>query len=579
MKKIVNLCIALFLLYCSFTSVANSNNMAKTTRRNNLPVEHSFRIQCTPDVYEITKTFAAGYTRLHPEVAIEVVPMNDLQGSDVLPMGADLTFVSDKYSRILENGPKWNMVIGYEILVPVISSKNPFINEINRHGIRSGELAGTMKSAAKATWGSLLGNDQKAPVHYYIINDGSLKEQVAEFMKADPGNTDAYHIVNSADFIFVLQKDPYGIVFCRMTDLLNSNDQGIAENIKLLPFDKNGNGQLDDFEKIYNDLNVFARGVWIGKYPQALGRTIYSVSSAKPENGTVTGFLAWMITAGQKCLYPVGYQNFAYSDWQVKNLAMLRSSQAEVSEASSTGFFSGKLNTVSLVSFILIVLIPFVLIFMITDGVLRHKRQQMIPLLRTTLATVAGFDENFVEVPQGLFFDKSHMWAFMEKDGLVRIGLDDFLQHITGSLTGIKMKEPGEKVQKGEQLISIIQNGKHLTINAPISGTIKANNALLLSNASAINSSPYSDGWVCMIEPSRWLNEIRFLIMAEMYREWLKKEFARVKDFFAASLKPDSAEFAHIILQDGGTLKDGVLADLGPMVWEDFQTNFMERSK
>ncbi len=35
----------------------------------------------------------------------------------------------------------------------------------------------------------------------------------------------------------------------------------------------------------------------------------------------------------------------------------------------------------------------------------------------------------------------------------------------------------------------------------------------------------------------------------------------------------------NVILQDGGQLTDNVLADLGPEVWEDFQTNFIDKSK
>ena len=57
---------------------------------------------------------------------------------------------------------------------------------------------------------------------------------------------------------------------------------------------------------------------------------------------------------------------------------------------------------------------------------------------------------------------------------MVRIGIDDFIQHITGPLTKVKMKNPGEKVKKGEPILSIIQNGKLLNINSPVSGTIIA---------------------------------------------------------------------------------------------------------
>ncbi|MBL7970178.1 MAG: hypothetical protein JNL03_01550, partial [Prolixibacteraceae bacterium] len=73
--------------------------------------------------------------------------------------------------------------------------------------------------------------------------------------------------------------------------------------------------------------------------------------------------------------------------------------------------------------------------------------------------------------------------------------------------------------------------------------------------------------------------EIQYLSMAEKYKEWLKNEFSRLRDFFATELKVDSAEYAYAVLQDGGALKDNVLADLGPEVWEDFQVRFIDSSK
>jgi len=189
------------------------------------------------------------------------------------------------------------------------------------------------------------------------------------------------------------------------------------------------------------------------------------------------------------------------------------------------------------------------------------------------------FDEKSVVVPKGLYFDKSHTWAFMEIDGNVRIGIDDFLQHITGPVTRIKMKYPGEMIKKGEKIFSVIQNGKQLAIHSPVSGTIKAQNEMLATDTSSINASPYSDGWVYLIEPANWIRETQFMVMAERYREWLRYEFSRLKDFFAASLKANTRDYAHVVLQDGGTVKDNILADFGPEVWEDFQTNFIDSSK
>ena len=141
------------------------------------------------------------------------------------------------------------------------------------------------------------------------------------------------------------------------------------------------------------------------------------------------------------------------------------------------------------------------------------------------------------------------------------------------------MKPVGVKIKKGEPLLTIIQKGKHLFIKSPVSGTITACNSTLIKNSSALNTAPYTDGWVYSIEPTNWLREIQFLSMAEKYTNWLKDEFSRLRDFFATIANANAPSYSFITLQDGGELKDNILSDLGPEVWEDFQTKFIDFAK
>ena len=167
----------------------------------------------------------------------------------------------------------------------------------------------------------------------------------------------------------------------------------------------------------------------------------------------------------------------------------------------------------------------------------------------------------------------------MEKEGSVKVGIDDFLQHVTGGLSRIEMKNPGEKIRKGDKLLTVIRNGKQLHLYSPVTGTISAQNNNLVKDSSLLNSAPYTEGWVYAIEPTNWLREIQFLSMAESYKTWLKDEFSRLKDFFASALTTHTPEYAHVVLQDGGILQDNILADLDPRVWEDFQTKFIDAVK
>jgi glycine cleavage system H lipoate-binding protein len=352
---------------------------------------------------------------------------------------------------------------------------------------------------------------------------------------------------------------------------MSVENKGLAEHISFLPIDKNANGSIDYFENIYSDLTTFQRGVWIGKYPKSLSDNIYAVSNQQPADKAGQAFLSWIITSGQQYMNSYGFCELVNSESQSQlekiNTATL------ILPASAN---AGSKATMTLLFLACVIILAFVITFFVRFSL---DKKAAVKTKTERLQPQAGFDRNSVLVPNGLFFDKTHTWAFMEKDGIVTIGLDDFIQHITGPITRIEMKNPGEKIKKGDLLISIIQSGKQLNMYAPVSGIIQKNNESLPGKSSELNTSPYSEGWVYKIEPSNWLKEIQLLEMADQYKKWLNTEFSRVKDFLAVTLKPDSPEYAHVVLQDGGVIKEGVLSDFGPEIWEEFQTTFLDVNK
>ena len=227
---------------------------------------------------------------------------------------------------------------------------------------------------------------------------------------------------------------------------------------------------------------------------------------------------------------------------------------------------------------LILILVAFVVLCFTIDAIVRYSRREKSKASTTTEVHNQILNEASISIPKGLYFDKTHTWAYMEKNGEVKIGIDDFLLHVTGALSRVKMRNIGEQIQKGEPILTIIRFGKQLTINSPISGTITSHNIQLVKNPATVNLSPYNDGWVYLIEPTNWLRDSQFLIMADKYKDWLKNEFTRLKDFLSIVSQPGNEELMPV-LQDGGELKDNLLEDLGPVVWEEFQIKFMNTSK
>ena len=557
------------LLIIALILICSGNMGRKEAVANDNINNATIRIASTPDLYKLADKWSNEYGRLNPGINIDVIQITETEIPGIFQDGTNIGFVSSQYFRALDAQSIWQVVVGRDVIVPVINSNNPLLDQINEKGISAEAFAQLIINTDRNDWGTLFNNGQDVPVHYYMINDESIKSGMLNFLKIDQTAIHGKMLENKQEMISAIQSDPYAVGFCRITDIIDLTDQIIVDNIQLLPIDKNGNGRIDYFEDIYNDLHAFIRGVWIGKYPKALCSNIYTVSSSKPVSEAEVAFLKWVITDGQKYLISNGYTDLVFGERQMK-LDKLRNDKVFV-ENSNDRYATQKI--------ILLIIIGIVVLGFVVSRVNRYRRQKIEVVLDNISPSSPAFNENSVEIPNGLYFDKSHTWAFMEKDGIVKVGIDDFLQHTTGPVTQTIMKNPGDKIKKGEQIMTLVQNGKHLNICAPISGTIKDINDILVTDPSMINSSPYAEGWVYMIEPSNWIREVEFLKMAGSYKQWLLNEFSRLKDFIAVSVKSDSLVSAHVVLQEGGELKDNILQNFGPELWEDFQKHFIDTSQ
>ena len=533
------------------------------------PVSDTLRIMSSPELYPLAATWAEEYASLSTGVSVKVIMASGKKEAAELISRGMIGFVSARDYQGVSNESGWNTIIGRDVIVPVFSSQNPLREKINQHGLSADMLLRIMNSKGGEAWNSLIADSENAPVNYYWIKDESVIASLTAFLGTDKINLAGKEVAGSEALISALQKDPYGIGFCKLTAVTDIRNQALADGISLLPIDKNKNGNLDFSENVYGDFNQLSRGIWIGKYPKSLYSNIYAAAIRQPEGDASLAFLKWVLSDGQIFLYEKGYNDLLITERQraADRLNEAKVTVAQVSETRS----------------------PFIVLLVLFAGalVLVLVVSQIIKLAEKTVKPSSVmipksdkvFAESAVVIPRGLYFDKTHTWAFMEQDGLVKIGIDDFLQHVTGTITRVKMKKDGSKVQKGEQILSIIQNGKNLDLYAPVSGTIREHNSFLETNSSLINSSPYNEGWIYKLEPSNWQRENQLLFYAEKYRQYLGQEFTRLKDFMASVLNAGNEKYSLVILQDGGELHEGLLSQMGPEIWEDFQTKYIDPSR
>jgi len=180
-----------------------------------------------------------------------------------------------------------------------------------------------------------------------------------------------------------------------------------------------------------------------------------------------------------------------------------------------------------------------------------------------------------ITVPQGISFSPFHTWAHLEKSGTARVGLDDFLIHMTGPVQLESGKLAGEWVRKGELLAILTLNGKQLRILSPVSGEITEENPILREDVDQLVLDPYNKGWLYRVRPAQWIAETQTSYLAENATAWISQELDRFKNWMAGSAPKSEMAHSGIIMQDGGELIDHPLADLPGEVWQEFQERFL----
>ncbi len=562
MKTRFFILIMLSFVFCSPTGFCGEKNDEQKTEQSASAVTQPLQIVSTPGLNDLAATWKTGFESSNPKQKIiltsqpEVTSLED--GNLYLVAGDNQTLTNEK--------PVWKMAIGHDLVVPVINSKNPLLAEINKKGFTSEDFSKLI--SGKTDWSAVINGAPKTPVKLYITDNLQVIEKIAGFTKTKPEAISATNVASAAKLVSMVQKDVNAIGFCKLTDVLVSEKNAFAGQITIVPIDKNRNGRIDNFENIYSNPLTLTRGAWIGKYPRELCGDIYAVSAVKPTNQTALDFLTFVTGAGQDNIKKSGYSILSSTE-KTANMLVL-TNPIPPSEA-------GKNSPLKVIGLIIIFSALTIGILFIVMSFIRRNKQSVIE--GDDIEITPALNGNSILAPRGLYYDKTHTWAFMEQDGMVKIGIDDFLKHVTGRLTQLKMKAPGEKVRKGEKILTVVQDGKQLNLYSPVSGFIRKQNESLLASPAKISTAQFTEAWVYQIEPANWLREVSFMFMFDKYKEWLEDEFTRLRDFLAISANSNTVVYQHIVLQDGGELKDNVLADLGPEVWEDFQSRFIDTSK
>ncbi len=117
--------------------------------------------------------------------------------------------------------------------------------------------------------------------------------------------------------------------------------------------------------------------------------------------------------------------------------------------------------------------------------------------------------------PKELRYSKEHEWAKVEGKR-VRVGITKFAADRLSDVVYVELPKVGSEVTF-MQSFGVVESVKAVSdLYAPISGKVVEINQSLVEKPEVINTDPYGEAWMIVVEP-RDLNELTQLLDAAAY--------------------------------------------------------------
>jgi len=544
-----------------------SNAIVFAASEGDIPQKEEILIYTSSEFLTLVEDWTDLYSVENNKAVIKVSSLDNLKANKQKLLPNNWILASDAQNKDLCDKAEWKMLIGRDPVIAVTGSKNPLLKKINEEGLSKEEIKILLAANTSPDWGNFLDTNSSGKIDVYLEDNISVLSATANYTGLNQDIITNKRVRTGNKLISLLEKNPKAIGFIRLSEVISQDQINYLDGVAPLPIDVNANGKIDSFEDIYSSSESFLRGSWIGKYPREMISQLYMVSDSEPVADEEISFLTFLMINGDDILQG---SNFISLVDEEAFSSMNRLEKAELPIAIGGSRRSG--------STLILILCAVILLFAI-PGIIARTRRGKTQNSDQLFLKGKALSPAVLKNPHGISFDKSHTWAFMEKDGNVRIGIDDFLQHVIGPISRVKLLNIGDKVTKGEKIIVLSNKGKQVSIKSPVSGVIVDHNQSLTSNPSLLNESPQADGWIYMIEPVNWQTENRIMMMGSQYLDWVKDEISRLKDFLLWALKENMGHTGQLVLTDGGDVPDNILDTMEADVWEEFQEKFIDKTR
>ncbi len=124
--------------------------------------------------------------------------------------------------------------------------------------------------------------------------------------------------------------------------------------------------------------------------------------------------------------------------------------------------------------------------------------------------------------PPDLRYTEEHEWARAE-DSRITVGITDYAQDALGDVVYVDLPASGTRVEQGQPFGEVESTKSVSDLYAPVTGTIVERNESLESQPELVNSDPYGQGWLVVIEAEDG-TQVEALMDASAYEDLVDAE-------------------------------------------------------
>jgi glycine cleavage system H protein len=123
--------------------------------------------------------------------------------------------------------------------------------------------------------------------------------------------------------------------------------------------------------------------------------------------------------------------------------------------------------------------------------------------------------------PDDLKYTREHEWVRLDGKTVV-VGITSYAQEALGDIVFVSLPEVGVTLASGEPFGEIESTKSVSEVYSPAGGRVTARNESLTSEPELINSDPYGDGWLLVVEVAD-AADLNDLLTAGEYTEYVKQ--------------------------------------------------------